>query len=417
MSEDLEPGSMSVRPAVLFVCLFACCLHGSAAAAQPAPPHNVTVITLNTNYTLSWEYDSNVTNAHSVTFTTQYLPKFKLKYKKKNASWITACNESSQRFCDLTVLNLHYLGIFVLRVRANVNRGHSGWVQKEFCPDKDAAVGPPASVGLVPVGSNLQVSISDPMTTDNRSMKEHLPGLYYNIRYWEHSEDASASVISSETNVVTLPDLKARTWYCVSLQSRCDFYHKSSSFTTPRCMQTEGAVPWWQIFLYFLGSLVICFLLILFALFGVFWVFKTVKATFYPVSRLPAHFQQCRHDSTGSDIPPLFTPDSESDLCEKVIVCPQPGLLEEEIPSDEDLLEHRADLPSDNSGELSCQASSSSGDTGIYSAEGCSSLYQPDSAQSVSGASDCCRVPFEQVKMGDIKGEALIAGGVVDMWI
>ncbi|CAN9498053.1 unnamed protein product [Ophioblennius macclurei] len=406
---------MSVSSAVVILCLLTCCLHSSAAAAQLAPPHNVTMITLNTNYTLSWDYDSSVGNAHAVTFTTQYLPKFKLR--KKKANWITTCNETAQWSCDLTVFNFHYLGIYMIRVRATVNRIHSDWVQKEFCPDKDAAVGPPSGVRLLPVGSDLEVSITDPQTIKNTSMKEHLPKLYYHIHYWERAGDALGTPLRSITNTVTLPNLKAWTWYCVSVQSACDFYNKSSRFTTPLCMQTEGPVPWWQICLYFFISLMICFLLVTFLLCGFFWIRKTIKATFYPVNRLPAHFQQYRHESTDSDIPPLFTPDSESVVCDKVIIFPQPELLEEEIPSDEELLEHLADMPSDNSGKHSCQVSSSSGDTGIYSTEGCSSLDQPNSAQSVTSGSDCCRDSFEQVKMKELKSQALIANNDIDMWI
>lgn len=46
--------------------------------------------------------------------------------------------------------------------------------------------------------------------------------------------------VSSSANVVTLPNLKAWTWYCVTVQSRYDFYNKNSAFTVPLCMQTEG---------------------------------------------------------------------------------------------------------------------------------------------------------------------------------
>lgn len=42
------------------------------------------------------------------------------------------------------------------------------------------------------------------------------------------------------TTMVTLPGLKAWTWYCVRVQSRDDFYSKTSDFTVPHCMQTEG---------------------------------------------------------------------------------------------------------------------------------------------------------------------------------
>ena len=47
-------------------------------------------------------------------------------------------------------------------------------------------------------------------------------------------------VLDSSNNLVTLPELEAWTWYCVMIQSRYDYYNKTSSYTEPQCMQTEG---------------------------------------------------------------------------------------------------------------------------------------------------------------------------------
>lgn len=63
--------------------------------------------------------------------------KYKLRSTKKKVTWSMACEEKPDRSCDLTDFDLHYLGIYVLRVRANLNGNHSDWVQKEFCPDKE----------------------------------------------------------------------------------------------------------------------------------------------------------------------------------------------------------------------------------------------------------------------------------------
>lgn len=63
--------------------------------------------------------------------------KYKLRSTKKKVTWSMACEEKPDRSCDLTEFDLHYLGIYVLRVRANLNGNHSDWVQKEFCPDKE----------------------------------------------------------------------------------------------------------------------------------------------------------------------------------------------------------------------------------------------------------------------------------------
>ncbi|XP_022609662.1 interferon alpha/beta receptor 1b-like [Seriola dumerili] len=378
------------------------CIAATTSERVPAeldPPHNVTMITLNTNYTLSWKWDQS----QAVNFTTQYVRKYELKRKIPN--WFTVCEEMSLRSCDLTALDLHHLGTYMLRVRANINGRHSDWVQLEFFPDKDAAVGPPANVDLAPAGSDLDVSISDPLTSTNSSMKDLLPYMYYNILYWERSAETQIQTLRSSANFVTLPHLKAWTWYCVSVQSSNDYYIKRSSFTQPQCMQTEGNTPWWQIFLCFLASLVFCFLLMLLLLYGPFWCYKTLKATLYPSNQLPTHFMEYLCDSPSSDVPRLLTPDSQSELlCDKVSVCPEPAVLEVHNPPPEALHQPSPGLEPDSSGRHNRQDSSSSGDSGVYSTGGSANLRQPNSSQTSTGTGDLWQGPFdlEQVKMQEM---------------
>lgn len=65
------------------------------------------------------------------------LRKFRLKLKRRSVDWTMACENTSHRSCDFTKFNLHHLGLYMLRVRANMNGRHSDWVQREFGPDKD----------------------------------------------------------------------------------------------------------------------------------------------------------------------------------------------------------------------------------------------------------------------------------------
>ncbi|XP_040912929.1 interleukin-10 receptor subunit beta isoform X2 [Toxotes jaculatrix] len=384
------------------------------------------MIALNTNYTLNWNWDQSPAGSHAVTFTAQYVGKYKLK-SKKGPTWYTACEETSHRSCDLTPFNLHYLGIYMTRVQANANGCHSDWVLLEFCPDKDAALGPPAKVDLAPAGSDLDVFISDPLTSSNTSMRDTLRKIYYHILYWERSADTQAlrtQTLSSGANLVTLPNLKAWTWYCVSVQSRYDFYNKSSSFTLPQCMQTEGNTPWWQIFLYFLASLVVCFLVMLLSLYSSFWCYKTVKTTLFPSDQLPPHFKKTSLQHL-CDFPHLLSPDSESEqLCDKVTVYADPAVLEVHNPPAEALPPPPSGLEPDSSGRHSRQDSSSSGDSGVYSTGGSSNLQQPNNSQSSTGAGDFQHGPFdpEQVKMQEmtpgLKSPLLITDeGIVDICI
>ncbi|XP_044221797.1 interferon alpha/beta receptor 1b-like [Thunnus albacares] len=420
---------MSTMSAALCRYLLFGCFLISAAGAEPLPPPNVTLITLNTNYTLVWDWDRAAADGPNVTFTAEYLPKYKLKYKRTNLNWYKACDKTPHKSCDFTALDLHYLGIFVFRVRVNVNGNHSDWVQKEFCPDKDAALGPPTKVELKPAGSGLDIYISDPLTSTNLSMKEKIPELYYDIVYWKYTEDKRASrnhTLNSTMNVVTLSDLLAWTSYCVTIQSRHDYYKKRSVFTTPQCMQTEGPVPWWTIVRYFLGSLMICFLIVLLIVYVFFRCFKTVKSTFFPSGQLPKHFEEYFCDSPASDIPRLLSPDKEAEiLCHKVTICPEPAFLEIHDPPPEALQELAQGLEPDSSGRHSRQGSSGSRDSGVYSTEGGSGLPQTSSGQSSTGAEDSWQAPIkqqEQVKMQDmapeLKSQRLMADeGVVDMCV
>lgn len=52
-----------------------------------------------------------------------------------------------------------------------------------------AGIGPPSSVKLTLAGYSLEVSIVDPLTSTNSSMKDYMADLSYNIRYWERHED------------------------------------------------------------------------------------------------------------------------------------------------------------------------------------------------------------------------------------
>ncbi|XP_028291875.1 interferon alpha/beta receptor 1a-like [Gouania willdenowi] len=289
--------------------------------ANLASPQKIDVITLNTNYILCWDW-GDTEESVTATFTTQYLEKFKLQ-SKKSPNWYTVCEDTSKRSCDLTSCDFHYFGCYMLRVRANVNGHHSKWAVKEFCPDPDAAVGPPSALDFFSAGSDLDVFISDPVTTTNRSIKDHIPNMYYQILYWECCHYTQALSLNTSANEVTLSYLKSWTWYCVSVQSCYDFFKKRSNFTMPYCIQTKGTPSWWQIVFNFLGSLMISACSMLSLLYGFFRIFKCLSATCYTNNRLTLQFKEYFCDSLGSDVPNLLTLNSESELFDNVFICPE----------------------------------------------------------------------------------------------
>ncbi|XP_068602088.1 interleukin-10 receptor subunit beta [Brachionichthys hirsutus] len=378
------------------------CLQNNAVGAELTPPRNVHMVTMNTNYTVVWDRPQSP----AVAFATEYIAEFKLRNTKKKPKWSAACENSTRRSCDLTGSNLLYRGSYVIRVRADLDGRQSDWVRTVFCPDEHADVGPPSKVDLSLAGSVLDVVIADPLTSGNASMKEVLSGLYYRVIYWEGPADAPTSgvrTLNSSANLVTLPGLKGWTWYCVRVQSRADFYGKISSFSPPQCLRTEGATPWWQMFLHFLGLLTACVTIVILVLFVCYPTYKTVKATIFPISQLPPHFKKYFCDSPDSDVPRLLHLDPESELLyDQVIINPEAG-LEIHPP----LLEVLPVLPSglapDSSGRHSRQDSSSSRDSGVYSAGGVCGLRQ-SSIHSSEEAETSWQSTFdpEQVTMQDM---------------
>ncbi|KAM9342967.1 interferon alpha/beta receptor 1a-like isoform 2-T2 [Pholidichthys leucotaenia] len=354
----------------------------SGEEETPPPPQALTVVSLNTHYSLTWTWSWTQRAAaedQKVTFTTQVYQ----MGSKKGPRWVTACEETSHRSCDLTGFNLHYLGIFLLRVRANVDGRHSEWAELEFCPDKDAALGPPHSVRLSPVGSSLDVFIEDPRTSNNSSMRELIRDIHYHIQYWEQGQSGSVSSLflqPSRANL-TLPDLKSWTWYCVTVQSLYDFYNKNSSFTEPCCMQTEGPVPWWVVLLSFILSLLVVFVLGLLVFPLTFKYCRKIKDALKPSNQLPSHLREFLF---SSDTPQLLSADSPSErLCDTVVVVEGPlSPLRLLPPPPEEMSAPPVGLDSHSSLRHGRQDSGSSGDSGVYSSAGSSAhqhlLYHTD---------------------------------------
>ncbi|KAK3543339.1 hypothetical protein QTP70_018067 [Hemibagrus guttatus] len=359
--------------AVLRVYALLLCWSSVVCAVLPGP-QNVTVHTLNMNYVLKWDWDAAQApdDAHGVTFTAQYLAMFKKKLKKAKSKqdWKSLCESTPEHVCDFSSIQLHYLGVWLLRLRAQSGQTVSPWVELEFCPDRDAVIGPPSAVNVTPVKGLLQVEITDPLTFSNGSMKEHLPNMYYFIEYWKKSSSTQKPIynnLTSANNLVILPELESWTWYCVRVQSKDDYYKKTSAFSPTYCIQTDGHIPYWQTVLYFLLSLGLSFLVCLMFLMCTFKAVKVVKSTFFPSVPLPSHIQEYLFDSSTSDTPRLLSAEPELEIC-----CDRLDLL----PSDPEVTEVpeiilEVHLPPETSQQSRrTRSRHSSCDSGVYSTEG-----------------------------------------------
>uniref|UniRef100_A0A3P9M6T1 Fibronectin type-III domain-containing protein n=1 Tax=Oryzias latipes TaxID=8090 RepID=A0A3P9M6T1_ORYLA len=389
--------------AVFLFCLLSWC-RSSAVATELPPPQDLTMVAINTNYTLRWNYKQSAALPYQVTFTTEFISKYMLTIKKKPPVWKPACKESPEHSCELTSFDLYYFSIYKLRVRASVNGNHSAWAFKEFCPDKDTGIGPPSSVKLTLAGYSLEVSIVDPLTSTNSSMKDYMADLSYNIRYWERHEDEEALIIktiSTNSNVVALSDLEPLTWYCVRVQSYTKYYNRSSSFTSPLCMKNDGHAPCWQILLIFMAFLVIVVPLVVLLAVGSFRCSRFWKSVFHP--ELPSFLIESRRDSTGGRSPQLITMSIESErLCDNMTVCPKSSELETLSLLKESAAPPLGLNPDSRVLRQSSNNSSSSTDSGVYSTAGTSGTLQLSGAPAVTAGVNSA-VDFLPVKLKDIE--------------
>lgn len=339
---------------------------------QVPPPLNPTVQAVNTNYTLLWNWFG--LGNQTATFTVQYIAKFRLTRNQSNLEkaevhWRTACKETPNMFCDLNPVNLLYLGAYSLRVCATVNGQRSHYVQVDFAPSKDAAVGPPTGVLLSHSGNDLEVSISEPQTISNTSMKVNIPSLYYRFLYWERHFDHKISqppAVDSANAMVVLEDLKSWTWYCVSVQSRTNEPNRFSVFTDPVCISTQGGFRWGQFFGIFGICLILVLVIVLLILLGSYYSKQSLKKQ---VVIKPVFLEE----QNWHFHPVLLSSDSQPEQCDHLTV---------QSPSQEhDLSSVRPEWQSSN-------------DSGIYTAKNKTTSEQTTN-QNVEalGARDTCLTP------------------------
>ncbi|XP_042586489.1 interferon alpha/beta receptor 1b-like [Cyprinus carpio] len=356
-TEQLQQQNANMKALRCFCVCSLLLLKVSAGFGDLRRPENVSMDSLNTRYVLRWDWPHETAANQTVTFTAQYIREFRSRKANYEKYWTSVCVNVLEHRCDFTGAELHYNGLFLLRVRANTSQQSSGWVQIRFCPDEHAALGPPSSLKLSSVKEDLEIIITDPLSSTNQSMKTLLDKrLSYLIQYWRRSEGPQkAKVLETKNNLVMLTELDRQTWYCVRVQSHDVFHNKSSVFSDTHCTRTEGQMPYWQIFLYVLISLLLCLLLVL-LYFCFNKMLSLLKNTFCPAVHLPDHIQELW--LSESETPQLLAPESPESVCEPLVM----------VSAELDAVavdEHS------NAGEQDSSTHSrhSSGDSGVYSTE------------------------------------------------
>uniref|UniRef100_A0A673I765 Fibronectin type-III domain-containing protein n=1 Tax=Sinocyclocheilus rhinocerous TaxID=307959 RepID=A0A673I765_9TELE len=87
---------------------------------------------------------------------------------------------------------------------------------------------------------------------------------------------------------------------------------------TAQYLMNVCQMPYWQIFLYFLISLLLSFLLVLLLSFCFYKTFTLLKNTFCPAIQLPDHIQELW--LSDSEKPQLLAPESPETVCEMLVM-------------------------------------------------------------------------------------------------
>uniref|UniRef100_A0A3B4ERS9 Interleukin-10 receptor subunit beta-like n=1 Tax=Pundamilia nyererei TaxID=303518 RepID=A0A3B4ERS9_9CICH len=207
----------------------------------------------------------------------------KHQLKRKTPNWITACNQTSHRSCDLTRFKLLFIGNFMLRVRATVDGRHSEWAQKTFCPYEEAFIGPP-DVTLHVTGTSLEVSIKDPVFKQSE-LRETYTSATYNITYWKSS---SKEEVGTPDRAV-LSDLDPLSEYCVQVQIIYNMNPRPGEYSDVVCERTGDvdATPWVAAVVAFVVMATVVALVVTLV---VYW--KQISKFLFPEVVLPPHFKE-----------------------------------------------------------------------------------------------------------------------------
>ncbi|KAM4609113.1 cytokine receptor family member b4 [Polymixia lowei] len=200
-------------------------------------PRNVRVTSYNMDMVLEWDPPENANNVV-----------YKTEYNTSVSDYRDGCVNTTELRCNFTsqVVFLTVFGKYTCRVRAEQGGERSAWVESSsIVMDKHSTIGPP-SVSLVPIGANMDVSITDPVFRIS-----NLRGVYnqatYNITYWKKGQEEKAKSMSGvQQNRVVLSKLEPWTKYCVQVQINTEMNANPSQLSNVTCESTtiEEETPW-----------------------------------------------------------------------------------------------------------------------------------------------------------------------------
>eukprot|EP00062_Callorhinchus_milii_P020077 gi/632975334/ref/XP_007904171.1/ PREDICTED: interferon alpha/beta receptor 1-like [Callorhinchus milii] len=267
------------------------------------PPINAKIHALNFKYLLKWEYGqrSNEGNC-SVTFTVQSRSKTVNMWSN-----VPNCENICLAECDWTPLNIYFFVTYFLRVQAHQGNQTSPWLNtKAFATYKHIQIGPPG-VKLKSKHSSLIVNITAPQTTNESFFRFNCNE--YKISYWKFMQQENKKSIISTSSLVSIPNLKLWTVYCLEVQGFCPLLNITYHSSSVTCEKIVGLIPLWVTFITFIISLVVVFVVVTGTFLCVYWTYRGVKHIFFPSYNLPEHIQE--YFSELAQNVPILVPGSE----------------------------------------------------------------------------------------------------------
>ncbi|XP_062312524.1 interleukin-10 receptor subunit beta-like isoform X1 [Osmerus eperlanus] len=252
-------------------------MDGGVLAELP-PPINVRIESINMELVLQWDVALNTTD--NITYTAEYRG-FYLPYK-------AVCGNITALRCDFSSVLLPF-GVYSFRVRAELQREGSPWVEiLDFGMDEHTKIGPP-SVILNASGINIEVTIEDPAFRIKK-FRDVYTRASYNITYWEKDQRDKAIYMSDiEQHRLVLPYLKFWTSYCVQAQVKTLRFNKLSQPSDVVCETTgkEGDKAWVLAVVIIVVVAVLVGLVVCGVLYG-----KKMVRFIWPKVKLPKHFKE-----------------------------------------------------------------------------------------------------------------------------
>ncbi|NWV10582.1 INGR2 protein, partial [Ptilonorhynchus violaceus] len=129
------------------------------------------------------------------------------------------CSHSPQSRCSFPPALQRRRWTVLLRVRAELGRDASAWVETPpFVAERDTTLGPPR-VNIVSVSADsLLINVTPPFTPERGDI------LHYRVSYWENTTSPTKKELKESKTLFQIGNLKESTLYCFSIRVELEIY-------------------------------------------------------------------------------------------------------------------------------------------------------------------------------------------------